>query len=74
MVPIVYDGIVFEKALRLDVLVEEKVVCKLKAVETMLPLFTAQIIDQPKHSGQWLGYSTNFEAPLVKQGIKRIIV
>jgi GxxExxY protein len=41
VVPIVYDGIVFEKALRLDVLVEEKVVCELKAVETMLPPFTA---------------------------------
>ena len=73
-VPVVYDGIVFEEALRLDVLVENLVVCELKAVEVMQPLFTAQVISQLKLSGKRLGYLTNFEVPLIKDGIKRIVV
>ena len=73
-VPVVYDGIVFEEALRLDVLVEHLVVCELKAVEVMQPLFTAQVISQLKLSGKRLGYLINFEVPLIKDGIKRIVV
>ena len=73
-VPVVYDGIVFEEALRLDVLVENLVVCELKAVEVMQPLFTAQVISQLKLSGKRLGYLINFEVPLIKDGIKRIVV
>jgi len=73
-VPVVYDGIVFEEALRLDVLVDNLVVCELKAVEIMQPLFTAQVISQLKLSGKRLGYLINFEVPLIKDGIKRIVV
>lgn len=73
-VPVVYDGIVFEEALRLDVLVENLVICELKAVEIMQPLFTAQVISQLKLSGKRLGYLINFEVPLIKDGIKRIVV
>ena len=73
-VPVVYDGIVFEEALRLDVLVDNLVVCELKAVEIMQPLFTAQVISQLKLSGKRLGYLINFEVPLIKDGIKRIVI
>lgn len=73
-VPVVYDGIVFEEALRLDVLVENLVICELRAVEIMQPLFTAQVISQLKLSGKRLGYLINFEVPLIKDGIKRIVV
>jgi len=73
-VPVVYDGIVFEEALRLDVLVDNLVVCELKAVEIMQPLFTAQVISQLKLSGKHLGYLINFEVPLIKDGIKRIVI
>jgi len=41
VVPIVYDGITFDEGLRLDVLVEDLVVCELKAVQVMYPVFTA---------------------------------
>lgn len=73
-VPVVYDGIVFEEALRLDALVDNLVVCELKAVEITQPLFTAQVISQLKLSGKRLGYLINFEVPLIKDGIKRIVV
>ena len=45
-VPIVYDGISFNHALRLDVLVEELVICELKSVEIMNPVFPAQVLTQ----------------------------
>jgi len=73
VVPIVYDGITFNEGLRLDVLVEELVICELKAVETMNPVFLAQILSQLKLTGRRLGFLINFNVPLIKRGIKRVI-
>ena len=73
-VPIVYDGITVDEGLRLDVLVEEMVICELKAVEVMHPVFTAQLLTQLKLTGKRLGFLINFNVPLIKQGIKRVIL
>jgi GxxExxY protein len=74
VVPIVYDGITFDEGLRLDVLVEELVICELKAVEIMHPVFLAQLLTQLKLAGKRLGFLINFNVPLIKQGIKRVIL
>ena len=74
VVPIVYDGITFDAGLRLDVLVEELVICELKAVETMHPVFLAQLLTQLKLTQKRLGFLINFNVPLIKQGIKRVIL
>jgi GxxExxY protein len=74
IVPIVYDGITFDEGLRLDVLVEDLVICELKAVETMHPVFLAQLLTQLKLTGKRLGFLINFNVPLIKQGIKRVIL
>ena len=73
-VPIVYDGLTFDEGLRLDVLVEETVICELKAVEVLLPVFTAQLLTQLKLTGKRLGFLINFNVPLIKQGIKRVVL
>jgi GxxExxY protein len=73
-VPIHYDGITFEEGLRLDVLVEEAVICELKAVEVMHPVFMAQLLTQLKLTGKRLGFLINFNVPLIKQGIKRVVL
>ena len=73
VVPIVYDGIKFDEGLRLDVLVEELVICELKAVETMNPVFMAQLLSQLKLTGKRLGFLINFNVPLIKDGIERVI-
>jgi GxxExxY protein len=73
-VPITYDGIIFEDALRLDVLVDDLVICELKAVETLLPVHEAQLLSQLKLTGKRLGFLINFNVPLMKQGIKRFIL
>lgn len=74
VVPIVYDGITFDEGLRLDVLVEESVICELKAVEKMNPVFTAQLLTQLKLTGKRLGFLINFNVSLIKYGIKRIVL
>ena len=74
VVPIVYDGITFDEGLRLDVLVEERIICELKAVETMHPVFMAQMLTYLKLTGKRLGFLINFNVPLIKQGIKRVIL
>ena len=73
MVPILYDGIIFEEGLRLDVLVEDRVICELKAVAVMNPVYEAQLLSQLKLTGNRLGYLINFNVPLIKNGIKRVI-
>lgn len=73
-VPIVYDGITFDQGLRLDVLVEELVVCELKAAEAMSPVFMAQLLTQLKLSGKKLGFLINFNVPLIRDGIKRVVL
>jgi len=74
VVPIVYDNITFDEGLRLDVLVENLIICELKAVETMHPVFTAQLLTYLKLTEKRLGFLINFNVPLIKQGIKRVIL
>ncbi len=73
-VSINYDGIKFDEGLRLDVLVDELVVCELKAVGEMKPVFTSQLLTQLKLTQKRLGFLINFNVPLIKQGIKRIVL
>jgi len=72
-IPIVYDGISFDEGLRLDLLVNDKVIIELKAVEIVNPVWEAQIISHLKLSGKQLGYLINFNVPLIKEGIRRFI-
>ncbi|MCB8922155.1 MAG: GxxExxY protein [Ardenticatenaceae bacterium] len=73
-VPIQYDGLEFEEGFRIDVLVEEFAICELKAVETMHPVFQAQLMSYMKLADKRLGFLINFHVPLIKQGIKRIVI
>lgn len=73
-VPIHFRGLVFDEALRLDVLVEDLVICELKAVETVNPVWEAQILSHLKLTGKRLGYLLNFNVPRIKEGIRRIIL
>ena len=72
--PIIYDGMIFDEGLRLDVLVEELIICELKAVDEMNPVWKAQILSHLKLTGKHLGFLINFNVPLIKNGINRIIL
>jgi len=72
-IPIIYDGIQFDEGLRLDLLVNDLVVVELKAVDTVNPVWVAQIISHLKLTKLNLGYLINFNVPLIKDGIRRFI-
>jgi len=72
--PIKYDGMTFDEGLCLDVLVEELIICELKAVDKMNPVWKAQILSHLRLTGKRLGFLINFNVPLIKNGIKRIIL
>jgi len=72
-VPVVFDGIVFNEGLRLDVIINDLVICELKALETVNPVWEAQLLSHLKLTNNRLGYLINFNVPLIKNGIKRMI-
>jgi GxxExxY protein len=70
-IPIVYDNLTFEQGLRLDVLVEDCIICELKALDTVNPVWEAQILSHLKLTGHRLGFLINFNVPRMKEGIRR---
>lgn len=73
--PIIFEGVRLESALRIDMLVEKCVIAELKSVETMNPVFEAQLITYLRLSKVRLGFLINFNVPhLMDGGIKRIVV
>ena len=72
-VPVFYDGVRVNADLRLDLLVEGQVIIEVKAVEKLIPVFEAQLLTYLKLSGKRLGFLVNFNVPVIKNGIKRII-
>lgn len=72
-IPIVYDGIVFNEGLRMDLYVENSVIVEVKAVDIINPVWPAQIISHLKLTHNNLGFLINFNVPLIKNGIKRFI-
>ncbi len=73
-IPILYKQYSLDANLRLDMLVENSVIVELKSVEQMLPVFEAQLLTYLRLSGKRLGLLINFNVPLIKKGIKRIVL
>lgn len=71
--PIVYNDLIIDDALRIDILVDDLVIIELKAQENFHPVWEAQILSYLKLSQLRLGYLLNFHVPLMKDGIKRRI-
>ncbi len=73
-VPIIYDGHRLAETLRLDVIVEEQIICEIKAVDELAPIHQAQLLTYLKLTNQRLGFLINFNVPIIKNGIKRIVL
>jgi GxxExxY protein len=73
-VSLIYDSLVIDDGLRLDILVDDLVIVELKAQENKLFLWQAQLLSYMKLSKIRLGYILNFHIPLMKDGIKRMIL
>jgi GxxExxY protein len=72
-IAIEYDGLKFDEGLRLDVLVEGLIICEIKAIDKMNPVWEAQLLSYLKLTGKRIGFLINFNVPVIKNGIKRII-
>lgn len=73
-IPLKYDGLTFEEGLRLDVLVEGKIICELKAVNEVNKIWEAQILSHLKLLNKRLGYLINFNVRNIGKGIKRFVL
>jgi GxxExxY protein len=71
--PLIYEDVNLECGYRLDLLVEGKVIIELKAIESLTSLHTAQVLTYLKLSNCKLGLLINFNVPLLKDGIKRLV-
>lgn len=72
--PINYKGIEIKTKYRLDLMIEDKVIVELKAIEKLLPVHEAQIITYLKLTGYRVGLMINFNVKLLKDGIIRRII
>ena len=73
MLPLYYKGENLHKDFRIDILVENKVLVEIKAVEYILPVHEAQIISYLKMSNLKVGLLINFNVPVIKQGFRRFV-
>src|SRR5262245_1487045 len=72
-VPIIYDGATLDAELRIDLLVGECLIVEIKAVDRDHPVFMAQLLTYLKLTGNRLGLLINFNVPLIKDGIRRVV-
>lgn len=73
-VPIIYEGLIIDDGLRLDLLGDDLVIVELKAQENHHPVWEAQLLSYLKLTEKRLGLLINFHVPLMKNGIKRLIL
>jgi GxxExxY protein len=71
--PLIYEEIKLEVGYRLDLIVEDKVIIEIKAVEALNDVHLAQILTYLKLSNVKLGLLINFNVSRVKDGIKRVV-
>lgn len=72
--PVVYKNVKLDCGYRLDIVVEDKVILELKSVEEIAPLHKAQLLTYLRLSGKQVGLLINFNTPLIKDGITRMVL
>jgi GxxExxY protein len=73
-VSIAYEGETVPEAFRVDMVVGERLLVELKAVEQVLPIHQAQLLTYLRLTGSRIGLLINFNVQLIRDGIKRLIV
>src|SRR4026207_129506 len=72
-IPLVYRGIRLDAGYRADMVVDDTVLLELKSVESLAPIHTAQMLTYLKLSNKPVGLLINFNVPVLKDGVKRIL-
>jgi len=71
--PVTYKGVKLACGYKMDLLVDDVVIVELKTVETLLPVHSAQLLSYLRLSGKPVGLLINFNAAVLKSGLKRIV-
>jgi GxxExxY protein len=71
-VDLVHDGLRFEAAFKVDILIEERIVIEIKAVERLVALHRKQVLSYLRILKQPVGLLINFNTSLLKDGFHRI--
>lgn len=71
--PVVYKGVKLEAGYRIVILVENKIIIEIKAVEALADIHTAQLLTYLKLKDLKLGLLINFNSVRVIDGVKRIV-
>ena len=72
--PLAYKGINLDCGYRIDLIVDNRVVLELKAVQEILPLHEAQLLTYLRLTGLRVGLLINFNVPVLKNGIRRKVL
>ncbi len=72
--PVRYKSILLDDGLRMDMVVDNRVIIELKCVEKILPVHEAQLYTYLKLSGYKVGLLFNFYTRYLKDGMKRIVL
>ncbi len=71
--PLIYEEVKLDIGYRIDLIVDDKVIIELKAVEALNDVHLAQILTYLKLSDCKLGMLINFNVTLIKNGIRRVV-
>ena len=72
--PIQYDNLEFDEGLRIDVLVDDLIICEFKAVDQVNPNWQAQVLSHLRLTYLHVGFVLNFNSVIMKEGIRRYCV
>lgn len=73
-IPVFYKVVALDCGYKLDVLVDERVILELKAIEAILPVHEAQLLTYLWLSGKRVGFILNFHVPQMRKGILRKVL
>jgi GxxExxY protein len=73
-VPVVYRGIEVKSGFRADMIVDSKVFVEVKAVAKLIPIHDAQVLTYLKLTGLKTGLLLNFNVPVLKDGLRRLVL
>ncbi|MDP2936344.1 MAG: GxxExxY protein [Dehalococcoidia bacterium] len=72
--PLVYKGLRLDCGYRLDLVVDNAIIVEIKAVESLQPIHDAQLLTYLRLGGWQVGLLINFNVPVLKQGIRRLVL
>lgn len=71
--PVKYRNVKLDCGYRIDLIIENKVIVEIKAIDKLAPIHTAQLLSYLKLSGCRVGLLINFNVKILKDGIRRLI-